>query len=495
MILFRKHKKIFGWLGLTVIIVPVSFSLLLIKPQKAEAIVPVLDSANLKVNTEHAALTGTLVKKEFTWDTILWALAKAIIHQLTQNIVQWIRTGFEGNPLFITDPKRFFLNAVNEASGIFLDNYVSPEIYDLLCSPWRAPVFFALLTIHSQSDKYTPSCTLNTVINNAQGMANFMQNFMQGGWSAWLSMTAKPENNPYGAFLAASAKSDERKAKAEARADTEAQMNTGFLGVKTCLNRTQSGYCQEWYTDSPGKWVENQLGWSTTSELRTLELADEINEIIGALAGLIVGWMLEGIAGRTSGGQPTTPPALAPGAARQNLIEQIDADITGETSYRNIKQDSLNTYTLALGPYNTAFACYNGYITRWNDCITGGGVPSGTAPSQIQTHINQLDSQIDNINDNIIPSFNQQIIDSNTLIGQLQILRTRVETASTAVELQEINNEYYPLSQAAHDSYDQYLAGIELDNADNTLNDANWHANNCNINTSSLQCIILGFGP
>ncbi len=125
MCFFNKHNKIFGALGLILMLTP---SLFLAAPQKASAIVPVSDAALAKISGgiltqagKQTTLQGTLVKKELTWDLLLWAFVKALIHQLVQSVVQWIRTGFSGNPLFVTDMKRFLLNATDEAAGIFFD--------------------------------------------------------------------------------------------------------------------------------------------------------------------------------------------------------------------------------------------------------------------------------------------------------------------------------------------------------------------------------------
>ncbi len=314
--LFNHYKKIFGVMGVTVLLIPLLFSL---KPQKAEAIVPVNDfelnlTADILLETEMQGW-GSYETKEFTWDTILWVLAKALLHQVTQSVVRWISTGFQGNPLFVTDLKRFAYNTVNEAVGIFMDEYLDPDVYDLLCGPWKNPVFFALLSIQAQSDKYKPECTLDVLINNAQGMANFMNSFLNGGWKAFTGLVARPENNAYGAYLVAMSKMEEAQGKAAARAETEANMNNGFLGMKICLSRTASGLCEDWQIESPGSWVEDELAWNTTSEIRSLEIADEIDEVLGALAGVIMKWAIQGIAG--SGTGPPPGPAPAPAMAKQ----------------------------------------------------------------------------------------------------------------------------------------------------------------------------------
>ncbi len=486
--LFNRHQKTFGTIGIILLLGPALF---FIHPQKAEAVVPVNDlQANMtlaSIAATEKAGWGSYVKKEFSLDLILWALAKALIHQLSQSIVQWIKTGFQGNPLFITDMERFLKDTANEATGIFLDNYVSPEVYDLLCAPWRNPIFFGILSLHGESDKYKPKCTLDVVVNNIEGMANFMDNFMNGGWDAFSSLTARPENNAYGAYLAAADKMEENKAKAKARSNTEAQMNKGFLGMKLCLNRTSSGLCEDWYTDSPGSWIADQLGWNTTSELRTLEIADEIDEILGALAGQMIKWAYQGITEQTRGspGPSTVPPAPIPPTARQTLINAINETISSETAYRNTRQDTISPYSQAIGPLNTALACYTTYVNAWTTCA---GIRSSVNIGEINNYINRLFGELSYIN-SMIPSLNNEVATANNLIISLQNLRARVVNATTAQELGNLSTEYGTLSQSAHNFSDQMNADREYTRAQNTLTDARWHINYCP--SLATACVIV----
>jgi len=317
----KKQKKIFGSIGVILILVPLLF---FGQPQKAKAVVPVFDSVNASINAKHAGLTGSLVQKEFVLDNIVWIFVKAIIKNMITSVTDWVRNGFQGNPLFVTDVKRFLRDAGIEASGVFMEEYLDPDVYDLLCEPWRFQVGIGLELYRKSRD--FPECTVLDIINNVQGMRDFMADFRNGGWQAWFSLFEQPSNNPYGAYAENLFAMEAKIQDSRNNAIVEAIMNQGFLGVKECIscmeydsNSGECAICAEWEIHSPGKWVEGQINAYTTSELRNLEIADEINELISALLGQLWNWMIGGLSGELSSGY--TPPSYVPAGNLPNYPE------------------------------------------------------------------------------------------------------------------------------------------------------------------------------
>ena len=86
--------------------------------------------------------------------------------------------------------------------------------------------------------------------------------------------------------------------------------NRGFFGVKKCVEwdttprsdagPTQTGKCLKYETKTPGTLVQDQLNDVGGKDLSRLQVADEIDEIIGALATTMMGWLLTG--GNDGGG-------------------------------------------------------------------------------------------------------------------------------------------------------------------------------------------------
>lgn len=455
--------------------------LLIFLPENAEAVVPVQDQANLNANSRTATSVMSLTKKEFVLDNIAWTLAKSLSSSLIRNVTQWVRTGFEGNPLFITDLSRFALDAANEASGIFLEEYLQKDTYNSLCQPWRNPIHLALTRANTgiSNKNYKPQCTLADVINNASKMTDFMNDFQKGGWEAWGSLTASPANNPLGAYLDGLDAMDKASAEAKANAEKEAQMGQGFIGQKKCLSKTPEGRCKEWTIESPGTWVESQLAESTSAEIKNLELADELDELLGALAGQLNNWILEGLAknpneGNTPG-PSTQPPASVSTGTKQNTINIIEQSVNDETEYVKTKQNTVETYSQSASLYASAKACLETQLGKISSC----GGTSETSAGQVQANTDYVNKQITNINNNLIPGFNQEIAASNTLITKLRNLETSVQAVTTAQGLSDLYDQFSVFIQNAHNPYDQSKADQELEKAEQTKQDAQNQISNC----------------
>ncbi len=99
---------------------------------------------------------------------------------------------------------------------------------------------------------------------------------------------------------------------AQGAAISAGQANTGSvgdIGVPASKNASVSlsgkDPCLAYNIETPGSIIENQLGITTTSPLRQLELADSINEIVSALMGQLVNHILGG-GGLSGASQPSS---------------------------------------------------------------------------------------------------------------------------------------------------------------------------------------------
>ncbi len=284
--IFHNYKKTLAIAGIIVLFPTIFF----FAPKKAEAIVPVSDAgataALIAIKGSAAATAvagGSMVKKEYILDSIAYAIAGQVLHALTQSTVNWIRSGFQGNPLFITDFEGFLKDQADQATGVFMKEFLSPEIYNAICSPWRQSLQIALLRKYTFADRMR--CTLNTVIKNAE---DFARDVHDGDWDNWIRVTGNPQNNPYGSFIIASDQLAAIQAAATERAKTESIFNLGFKGLKQCTEYgyndwTGEKFCMKETTVSPGKWISDTLQSSTGVDFQRLGMADELNEIFSAL--------------------------------------------------------------------------------------------------------------------------------------------------------------------------------------------------------------------
>lgn len=197
--------------------------------------------------------------KTFIGDRLAVMITNQIIQRMTASIVNWINTGFEGSPSFVTNPEAFFTDVGDQITGEFLKKTGTAK---LLCSPFSFDLRLNIAL--SQADTYNKryDCTLSTAINNAKNsvsnagrnsgvvlsddgvtLGNFMNgDFSQGGWEGFVAYTTQAQNNPIGAWLMT--KSDLESAIAAKKAAVNADLNRGqgFMSWQKCTDVTAQFY-------------------------------------------------------------------------------------------------------------------------------------------------------------------------------------------------------------------------------------------------------------
>ena len=283
-------------------------------------------------NSEYGAGAG----KEFCIDAIATNMAKATLQKFTQSTVQWINTGFEGDPLYVRDPGSFFKGIAQEQIGT-----ISLSI-ELSGAPFARSLAQSLIL--SQLTDFQSAMRYN--IDSYLGKDRtdkYAFSFEAGGWDAWLLQTQYPQNNPIGASINVANEVSKKLAGTEKSvaeiAQDEINQGSGFLGLKECVDPTDwsrgTGFdpqveydpfagmspaefaaltpeeryqiendasnayieyvaqeradyekehtCKRWETRTPGKAIADQLHISLGSSTRQAELADELNESVAVI--------------------------------------------------------------------------------------------------------------------------------------------------------------------------------------------------------------------
>jgi uncharacterized protein YdcH (DUF465 family) len=252
-------------------------------------------------NTDPAQL-----EKEFSLDTIATAMAQTFLDSLTRDIVNWINSGFDGDPMFVQNTGDFLFDVANETSGQFIDDLG----YGYLCEPFGLQIQIALAT--QNTFRQRAQCTVLDVIDNYDA---FIDDFSQGGWAGWISVTQNPQNNAYGAYLLARSELDRRIARSLGFTKDEINRNKGFYSQKVCVEYDKSAFsgdnctynngicipndppeCKKWQSTTLGNIVENELNSALNLGKQKLVVADEINEVISALINYSVNRIRTGIA-------------------------------------------------------------------------------------------------------------------------------------------------------------------------------------------------------
>lgn len=337
---------------------------------------------------------------------LLTQLIRQLLQHMTDSIVNWINSGFNGNPAFLTNPDGFFADIADQATGAFL---AQSGPLQALCSPFGLDIRLNLALNQSNTLRQRYTCTLSTIITNLQkgpkvsvgvgssangatigsiqngsilgnssalsvngwSINGFGNDFSQGGWPAFIAMSTEPQNNIYGAWLMA--QSDQRdaiEAKQKA-ANNDLNRGNGFLSWQKCTT-----------IDGVGEQAQySQLGVSS-SQYQRLQSNGYVST--GANAGIK--------SVTTSDGSVSyqrctteTPGSFISGS----LMKQTGSSVDSIVNIPNIDEaisNSINTVAQAL----LSQALQHGLADLSNVTGSSGGGTSGT-----QSIIDQLTAQED----------------------------------------------------------------------------------------------------
>lgn len=238
------------------------------------------------------AITSAMTTSSFALDNVIdgiaWSLAKSILSQITSSILNWVNSGFQGSPAFVTDMQDFLLKSADKAFGQYLEELDGP--YSFLCSPFKLDVKIALAMAYDyeRSNGGIPgpsTCSLTGVMANLEGFLDQTKTFSEGGgWDAWFQISANPDKyTPYGEYLTAKTQADIRIKNAKNEQVTLASFGQGFLSTKICqMVEGPNAPKEKCKITTPGKVINEALTFQTSTGQRSLIEADEINEIINA---------------------------------------------------------------------------------------------------------------------------------------------------------------------------------------------------------------------
>jgi hypothetical protein len=242
-------------------------------------------------------------------------ILKRILRELTLSIVEWIDSGFAGNPSFITDTGQFLQETADITIGDFIMN--DPAL-NFLCDPFKIQVKLAL-GLQYRPFKDQIECRFTDALGNASdAMGTFLDgDFIGGGgWDSWLQITTVPQNNQMGAMLLAQGELDARIEANENIQLAEANWGGGFMSWKECTNsegqtvKSRGGLDTEntntvsadgtfssssagpsnttCTIQTPGGLIANKINWVDSSTIRELELADDFNAIFNSLLNQLI---------------------------------------------------------------------------------------------------------------------------------------------------------------------------------------------------------------
>lgn len=274
------------------------------------------------------------------FDGIGWAIAKAMIRSITQSVVVWINSGFEGSPLFVTNMRAHLLGLADAKAREFLDQI---EITGSIDSPHLSSIGRVLregylrataAQAYFQQNQYTLDryCTDPEAFRRG----NFSEG---GGFRCWNAAWNNPANNPFLSFYSAEQELQRRIRIAVQDRQTELNWGRGFISWRGNCEASSGGEGdaatlsahEETHScpvRTPGGVIEEQLVHVLGSDVRQLEIADSINEIVAALAGQLVNQVVGGGLGllglgdsSSGGGRSFISDVGSPGRTNEQAFE------------------------------------------------------------------------------------------------------------------------------------------------------------------------------
>jgi len=290
--IFRLRSKGRWFLVASVMCLVVTFTPVSVSPERgvdvqvAQATLSVFDPIDFVLEQDDLI-------KELALDKVAFMVAKQAVSDMTNSIVQWINSGFEGSPMFVTDLEGYLTGIADQIAGQFIQG----SDLGFLCSPFKLDVQLVLQQSYSQRFQQRSSCTLSGVVGNMeQFLSGANGSFSQGGWNGWFQLTQRQQNNPFGSYQLAQAELRARIVNARGQELELLRFGDGFLSSKECT--TKAGTGEEVCTVvTPGQTIADQLNKSLGAGQDALIEADEINEIISALMGQLAQQAITGARG------------------------------------------------------------------------------------------------------------------------------------------------------------------------------------------------------
>ncbi|MBU3901336.1 hypothetical protein KKF25_01690, partial [Patescibacteria group bacterium] len=287
------------------------------------------------------------IEKALTW--AFRAFKKRLLGMMTDDIVKWIGGG--GKPRFVTDWQGFLKTAADRTAGQFIMKLGG----GFLCGPFAIKLQIALAKPQTFEESVT--CTLSTITANIE---NFFNDFSQGGWKGWLTVS-EPQNNIFGANLMAIDQKYDLITKAQEAAKNEAAAGSGYLDSKVCTKRQcpnrvsnqpgpienfsggaaaggwkqdeldqGDGYfceCLNWATRSPGKIAADLLSKVAGQDWDWLLQSKEYSEYIFAIADAVINRIIkEGVLAIKSAGSSSGYAGISMSASAASVDLSVYAD-------------------------------------------------------------------------------------------------------------------------------------------------------------------------
>jgi hypothetical protein len=357
---YKKPAAIF-LMGMLALTSTISF------PQRAHAFGALVhDPINYIVNGLTAASSVAEKVKGYSLDPIAWMVAKAALQSVVKSTINWINSGFNGSPAFVTDLQQKLLDVGDAQAHQFLGQ-LSTNLH--IKSPFQGDVASAVGKAYfmaTNKDAFFIQNPYDLDTYSPNSSAYLKGDFTQGGLNALFAQIRNPANSSLGAAeLARNALFSQVASQQDVlRADYQA--GNGFIswrgscktpGPENDIRATLStdDNCLAYNVQTPGSVIHDAATKAFGSGVDTLVSAHTFDEIVNSL----LAQMLSKVA--SSAGLIGLSQSSASSGGRA-YFDQTDSSLTTVNSSLNAdlaqiisKQvNDLQTYKNEWGTINSA---------------------------------------------------------------------------------------------------------------------------------------------
>ena len=365
--------------------------------EKSDAVASV-DSTAVEENLEHSqeeeerddssSFTENCLKG------IAITLAKNQLTAMTKSTMNWVTTGFGGDPLYVrnvdSDMNSLTTRILKEETEFFgkVDN---AKYYPYGRDYARGQVN----SYKATQDTYASlKQDLTAYLEAGSTPESFANNFSEGGWNGWLALTQHSQNNPLGFTLKANENLQNKQSNAVANAQAELARSGGIFDQKKCIEyekkptRTTGGdtcgvkdrngnclgtpsgsssatttepKCLKYETVTPGSVIKGKIDIYINSPERQIELADTLNDALNALfSSLINKFESQGLSGLGSKVNNWTTPASG-GFGSNSLVDSLGNTLSSTGVF-----DATNSKTKVNESFDLTKDLGNKYVEATN---------------------------------------------------------------------------------------------------------------------------------
>ncbi len=393
-----------------------------VAPTEIESVI--FGTLNKISNVASSLSLETLAFKETTLDSIAYMAAKTFLHAVVRSTINWINSGFQGAPAFVTDLNGFLLSVADETVGQFI---YDSDALNFLCSPFQLDIKIALAAQYSKGRQgnYQPQCTLSQVAGNVD---NFLKgSFNEGGWPGFLELTISEESNPTMAYFNAQTEMYARIVNAQGEEIKKLDFGNGFFSMEICdVAEHDSGAKPNCVIGTPGSVIAKSINDALAYGQQELISADEINEVFNALFAQLANKAFTGAYGLLGLGGNSNYTEHAYGSTGTGsfldaigeedlelaanadwIIGDVKQTLATEKSYAEAQLKVYNKLTDLLNSYS--FSTSSATTTGSASSASGGTCTADKVPSDLINLGNTTETEINNTLANI--SFLEGIVD------------------------------------------------------------------------------------